>query len=250
MKKSLRFILTICASLALIAGLGTPANAAQPPPGYPSHDIMDTAQHPTLGPIPIHRGFYDGDLDQGFGMDKAYHKHNIWTVSAMKKVMVSPNYFMGGNGNYNLTAYAGHYECESTPGVCVLSDQRELRGVHDGRTYQNYYNWPVNGLMGQLTLYCINPGGARLCPNWVTFAIDNPGVTNPYKPGTMRSEVDPNPTATLGASQPQSSGDPERTNKKLAEPESQKLLTELDKGTTALEFSYEPLPQTIPNLNK
>lgn len=167
----------------------------------------------------------------------------------MKKVMVSPNYFMGGNGNYNLTAYAGHYDCPETPGVCILNDQRELRGVHDGRSYTSYYNWPVNGLMGQLTLYCINPGQARLCPNWVTFAIDNPGVTNPYQPGARMAEVDPSPIATLGASR-QLSGDPERTTQKLAEPESQQILAELAEGTTALEFSYEPLPLTIPNPNK
>ena len=74
----------------LVAGAG-PAVAAQPPTGYPTSQVMATASNPTLGSIQIRRGFYDGAIDQGWGMDKAWNKHNIWSVEAMRKVMLSTN---------------------------------------------------------------------------------------------------------------------------------------------------------------
>ncbi len=36
---------------------------------------MTTANNPSLGSIPIRRGFYDSAADQGFGFDKAWNKH-------------------------------------------------------------------------------------------------------------------------------------------------------------------------------
>lgn len=154
--------LTILAALVMVVATVVPAGAASaapPPAGYPTDQIMATAQNASLGPIPIHRGFWDAAPDQGFGMDKAWNKHNIWSVEAMRRVLLSPNYTMQANGNYALVAYAGKYSCSSSSSLCVLEDERKLVGVHDGRTYANYYGWPVNGLMGMLTLYC-DQGGA------------------------------------------------------------------------------------------
>ncbi|WP_427019472.1 hypothetical protein ACQCSX_22805 (plasmid) [Pseudarthrobacter sp. P1] len=244
MKKPFRFIITLGASLAVIAGMAGPASASPPPPGYPTDQIMVTAQNPILGPIPIHRGFWDSVPDQGFGFDKAWNKHNLWSSEAMRRIMLSTNYVMQGNGNYALTAYAGKYTCSGS--TCTLTDQRQLTGVHDGRTYSTYYTWPVNGLMGMLTAYCNNPDGAAACPNWVTFSITNPGVTNPYNNIAAKGEA----SGTAQSSASPSAGPDALERQKVAEPESKELFSELSAGTTTLDFDYYPLPEVIDNPNK
>lgn len=215
---------------AAAAGLGAvPASAAQPPPGYPTSQVMATAANPTLGSIEIRRGFYDGAIDQGWGMDKAWNKHNIWSVEAMRRVMLSTNITPQGL-QYLLKAYAGKYQCSGS--TCTLTDQREVRGIYDTQSFQYYYGWPVGGKMGMLTMYC-EQGGAPLCPNWVTYSITNPGVHNPYRSST------PSADSVLTAEQ----------SAEQAEIMASDEIVELDEavasGEVQVAFSYEPLPQLI-----
>lgn len=56
------------------------AQAAPPPSGYPTSEVMSWVSNPAYSQIPIRRGFYDGDNGHGFGMDKAWHKHAITTL--------------------------------------------------------------------------------------------------------------------------------------------------------------------------
>ena len=231
----------------MVLSAGT-ATAGQPPPGYPSDEIMATANHATLGPIPLHRGFWDGDTDQGFGVDKAWNKHNIWSVDAMTKLMRSPNWEKQTNGNYALRGYAYLIDCQG--GGCRVADQRELIGVHDGRSYRDWYGWPVGGLMGMRTAYCQNPGGAWACPDWVTYSILFPGTDNPYKPyafsSTQMSADDssgstpPSSAASAPATDPK---DTARTQQKLKTPEIKGLQEKIAAGKAKVKFSYTPLEQ-------
>lgn len=227
--------LAILGTLAIISGyLSTNAAvAAQPPDGYPSQEIMATASHETFGNIPIRRGFWDSDTDKGWGLDKAWNKHNIWSIEAMRKVLISPNYTKQGNGNYNLKAYAGKYKCSGSS--CTLTDQREILGIYNPREYSVYYNWPVNGVMGMQTMYC-NQNGVWKCPNWVTFSITHPGENNPY---SVRS-VEPSPSRLTKSER-------QDQQNKIDEPDSQRLLKDLKDGSVALDFSYTHLEKTIPN---
>jgi len=43
--------------------VAAPAQAAQPPTGYPTGQITTTATNPKLGFISIRRGFWESDLD-------------------------------------------------------------------------------------------------------------------------------------------------------------------------------------------
>lgn len=201
---------------------------------------MTTANNPSLGSIPIRRGFYDSAARQGFGFDKAWNKHNIWSGEAMRRVMLSTNYFMQGNGNYALKAYAGKYTCQGNR--CRLTDQRQLIGVHNGRSYDRYFNQRVGGLMGMQTLYC-NQGGAERCPNWVTYAITNPGTPNPYNSPAMEPS---NNTENL----PSPAEESALAREKAQEPESTEVLNAIASGETELNFSYTPLPEEIPNPNR
>ncbi|MFD1242951.1 hypothetical protein [Arthrobacter ulcerisalmonis] len=215
---------------AAAAGLGAaPASAAQPPPGYPTSQVMATASNPTLGSIQIRRGFYDNAIDQGWGMDKAWNKHNIWSVEAMRRVMLSTNITPQGL-QYLLKAYAGKYQCSGS--TCTLTDQREVRGIYDTQSYTNYYGWPVGGKMGQLTMYCYQ-GGELLCPNWVTYSITNPGVNNPYRSSS--------PSADTNLSAEESSEQAEI----LSSDEIVTLDQAIAAGDEQVAFSYEPLPEVI-----
>lgn len=210
------------------AAVASPTWAAQPPAGYPTSQVMATAANPVLGNIQIRRGFYDADINQGWGLDKAWNKHNIWSTEAMRRVMLSPNITTQGL-QYLLRAYAGKYQCSGN--TCTLSDQREVRGVYDTQTYNNYYGWPVGGQMGMLTMYCYQ-GGEALCPSWVTYSIINPGVNNPYRIA---------PSAGVHLSQAEST----QQAAILSSDEIRTLKSAIVAGDEQLRFSYEPLPAQI-----
>jgi hypothetical protein len=222
--------------IAGIAATGTglvsagPVMAAQPPAGYPSTDTIATVSSSTHGSFPIRRGFYDADINRGWGFDKAYHKHNIWSTNAMKKVMASTNSTLQGNGNYNLKAYAGNYDC--IDGRCVLREQVELLGIYNPRSYDLYYGWPVGGKMGMQTLFC-NQGGEARCANWVTYSINYPGVDNPYSRSSTPMEE--GLTADEQAEQAEI----------LASPEIEELKAEIASNETKVAFDYEPLPEIM-----
>lgn len=219
-------LLATITSSALLAG---PAWGAQPPAGYPTSQVMATASNPTLGSIQIRRGFWDSAIDQGWGMDKAWNKHNIWSLEAMRRVMLSPNITPQGL-QYLLKAYAGKYSCSGS--TCTLTDQREVRGVYDTQSYTNYCGWPVGGKMGLLTMYC-EQGGVIRCPNWVTYSITNPGVNNPYRSSS--------PSADKNLSAEESS----KQAKILSSGEIVALEEAIAAGDEQVAFSYEPLPKEI-----
>ena len=222
--------LTVVIAAAAVGVGAAPAGAAPPPPGYPTSQVMSTAANPTLGSIQIRRGFYDSAVNQGWGMDKAWHKHNIWSVEAMRRVMLSTNITNQGL-QHLLKAYAGKYQCNGS--TCTLTDQREVRGIYDTQSYQYYYGWPVGGKMGLLTMYC-NQGGEPRCPNWVTYSITNPGVNNPYRLSS--------PSADTFLSAEESS----EQAKILSSDEIVALDQAIATGNERVAFSYEPLPQKIP----
>lgn len=239
-KKIFRVLSVGALVLAFLGPLAASASAAPPPPGYPTQQIMTTANNPALGSIPIRRGFYDAAVNQGFGFDKAWNYHNIWSGEAMRRVMLSTNYTKQGNGNYALKAYAGKYVCQGNR--CQRTDQRELIGVHNGRSYDKYFNQRVGGLMGMQTMYC-NQGGVVRCPSWVTYSITNPGVNNPYSAPAAESS---NGVESLPPSSPEKSA---LEREKAQEPEIKQLFSEIAAGITELSFSYTPLPLEIANPN-
>ncbi|MCZ9884950.1 hypothetical protein [Arthrobacter sp. B2a2-09] len=232
---------TVIVAAFAIGSLGTaaPATAAEPPTGYPTQQIVTTANNPTVGSIPIRRGFWNADYpggDRGWGMDKAWNKHNIWSLEAMRRVMLSTNVTPQG-AQHLLKAYAGKYTCSGS--VCKLTDQREIYGIYNSMTYSTYYDWPVGGKLGLQTMYC-NQGGAWSCPNWVTYSITNPGVNNPY------SLTNPSSKA-LTRVEPSLSAEQQRVQATaLASEEIVRLTEAIAAGDEQVSFSYNSLPKEIP----
>ncbi|GAA2723074.1 hypothetical protein [Actinocorallia aurantiaca] len=167
------------ASLLAVFNAGAPATAAPPPPGYRTDQVLATAVHPTLGGISIRRGFWDGDTDKGWGYDKVRHKHNIHSIYAQKRVLMSPNIEQQGT-SYVLRAWAGRYRCSGS--ACRLVEQREVKGVFTNAHMTTLHGWPVNGVLGLQTMYCVNPQSAPQCPDWVVPAIERPGTPTGVSP--------------------------------------------------------------------
>ncbi|QWL30885.1 hypothetical protein [Rathayibacter toxicus] len=177
----------VAASVSLI--IATPAQAAQPPAGYPTSQVMAIVSNPAYGEIPIRRGFYDADSNRGFGMDKAWHKHNITSLNAQQIIMASPNGSEQGNGNIDLHTYVGYYRCPENQGSCTLQTQILVHGIDAPNTANYISGWPVDGTVGLLTAYCDNDDRAKDCPNWVTYSLDHPGAENPYAPNALGTQA-------------------------------------------------------------
>jgi len=221
---AVRLTLALFTASLLILPVRTAA-ANPPPPGYPTSRVKTTALNRTLGPIPIRQGFWDSVADKGFGFDKAFHKHNLYTLSAQKRIMLSPTIYKQQNGNYKLTLYAGRYRCSGS--TCRLVDKRTVHGIHNGRSYPEYHNWPVGGLLGMQTAYCLNPNREIRCPNWVTPAIDRPG-------------------APSASSQRSASAQPMDQQKRVFTAADRQLFEDVESGRAKLTSSPTRLPTTIP----
>ncbi|MBO0983139.1 hypothetical protein [Rathayibacter sp. SD072] len=70
-QKTSRTIGVVLITLGLLVGAATPAEAAQPPKGYQTDQVVATVENPRSGKFLLRRGFWDADIQRGFGMDKA-----------------------------------------------------------------------------------------------------------------------------------------------------------------------------------
>ncbi|AZZ50166.1 hypothetical protein C5C31_10845 [Rathayibacter rathayi] len=231
---------------ALAVGIGLSgsavANAAPPPTGYPTSEVLATAAHPSLGKIPLRRGFYDADSGLGWGLDKAWNKYNIWSVEAQRRVMMSTNYTQKEDGRYSLVAYAGRYVCDND--TCKLTDRRKLIGVYNPHEFTTYDGWPVDGVLGLQNMYCEN-GGKEKCPDWVTYAILNHRVNNPHE-ASLDEAQSQGDSSTPGPAEEGLTPQQEASQSSiLHDQEIQSLQAEISAGTTQAQFSYQPLPETI-----
>jgi len=211
---------------------GAPAFSAPPPAGYPTQQVMATANNPSVANIPIRRGFWDADAAEGFGLDKAWHYHNITTVTGQVKVMMSPNVTLQGNGNYRLTAYANKQECVVRNGVreCTIVEEIPVVGVYNPDVKDTYFGWPVNGVLGMQTMYC-DQGGAVKCPSWVWLSLQNIGIAS----DSARS-ADPGFSVESGLTAEQQIDQLEN----LETPEMLALEEQVLTGEVVLGGSYEP----------
>lgn len=192
----------VCASVVLIAASAPMvAQGAQPPVGYPTSQVMINADNLEIGQIiPIRRGFWDADIAQGWGMDKAWHYHRLPSMIAQRNVMESTNsIYRRSTGNYEMTAYAYEVECAiGSTTDCEVVEEMEVIGVYKPATLDTYYGWPVGGRMGLLTMYCDN-WGVTECPWWVTFSLVNINPATARPGGQVPLSAVPSPEPGLPA---------------------------------------------------
>jgi len=217
-----------------------PAYAAPPPAGYRTDQIMTTANNPVLGDIPIRRGFYDADANQGFGMDKAWHYHNLPSLTAQKYVLESTDRTLQSQGSWRMRAWAYKEECTTSGGkrTCKVVDEREVWGIYQPQSYDKYFGWPVGGKLGLQTMYC-QQGGAIKCPDWVIISFQNAAAGTSALSRTEAStpSVSPTPAVEEGLTPSE-----RKSQQELYEsPEMQELFQQIESGEVVLTGSYEKL---------
>jgi hypothetical protein len=94
---------------------------------------MATVDNPRLGKILLRRGFWDADIQRGFGMDKAWHKHALTSRAAQKVLLGSTNNKKQSNGNFDLRTYVGKYDCKDQWN-CTLREQMLVHAFFDPTT--------------------------------------------------------------------------------------------------------------------
>lgn len=162
---------SLVAILALGALIVTPA----PSPAAGDYNIKEplaTIKNPNApDELPIRRGYYDAEKDRGFGFDKAYHKHGLTSLEAIKKVSVSPQSEWQGD-TLVAKAYVGKYTCNVL--TCNLEEQREVKAIFTKAT--RHHDLKLDSPIGMITIYCENPDKAPRCPEWVQDSILRPGT--------------------------------------------------------------------------
>ncbi|MEW1707328.1 hypothetical protein AB0230_08810 [Microbacterium sp. NPDC089190] len=201
---------------------------------------MTTANNPVLGGIPIRRGFYDADANQGFGMDKAWHYHNLPSLTAQKYVLESTDRTQQRNGSWRMRAWAYKQECTTSGGkrTCKVVDEREVWGIYQPQSYDKYFGWPVKGKMGLQTMYC-QQGGAKKCPSWVIISFQNAaaGVSSLSRSQATTPSVSPTPAVEQGLTPMQ-----QKSQQELYEStEMQELFQQVESGEVVLTGSYTKL---------
>lgn len=160
---------------------------------YNSAEVLATVKNPNApGDFPIRRGYYDSHTNRGFGYDKAYHKHGLTSLEAIKKVAVSPHSKWQGNTLVS-KAYVGKYTCRWIR--CYLEDQREVRVVFTTAT--QHYDLKFNSQLGMMTAYCENPDKAPRCPSWVQDSILRPGTPLAHPAQGLEVFTDENQTIEI-----------------------------------------------------
>lgn len=161
----------LCAGL-MVATPGT-AVAQRPPPsvGYQAHPVEHFV-NPTGGEVLYRRGWwYAEQPNNGFGLDKVYHKHGITNNRVVELPVRYPKKMEdAGGGRY---VHEGDFvlkECNLSG--CTEKDRRTVRVVID---YAPWSIAPERGHLGINTAYCV---GDLVCPGWV----------NSVSPATTRDD--------------------------------------------------------------
>ncbi len=136
---------------------------------------------------PIRRGFYDSDADQGFGFDKAWWKHGIYSVGAISWAMGGTERWWEGT-DFLTRVYANKITCDSFG--CQVDASQPVKTVTGTQSVTTYYGQPVYGQLGLKTIYC---EGYIVCPWWVTGAMD--GTLSRSTAGTESADKKVQPTS-------------------------------------------------------
>lgn len=235
-------VLLVAVCSTLLGTLHTSTSVAAPPPDwYPTTETLEVATNPELGlPIPLRRGFHDADVGIGFGWDKMWNKHNIWSIDAFEPLALSTNVVPSGR-EYVLNTWAGKMKCSASG--CQVTEQKHVKLVfapyHQSKYYYRAEDGSVQsipiaepgGIWGVKTAYCVQ-GGVWACPNWVTYSLTHPRQHNPYRAPSSEPVAAESPSPKSGEEVSIDSQDGSKPD--LSEEESAVYV-----------YSYEPLPASI-----
>ncbi len=123
---------------------------------------------------------------KGFGWTKIQRKHKIRKIESVRFVTSNPAGGAPQGDSRVYVAYANRKECNKS--YCRYTDSLPVRAVVNFSYRSTYHDANVDGVVGVVTTYCLNPDQAHACPDWVDSALGNP--TSKYAGQHLEPGVD------------------------------------------------------------
>lgn len=137
--------------------------------GTPGRKIVGTETDARGVKVIMRQGVWHANRGRGFGWEKIQKKHAIYSKHSVGFVLKNPNGGQADGNQRRYYAWANKKVCKD--GVCTYVDNRQVYTIVDFRHFDKYFGVNVDGTLGVITTYCINPDGAPKCPAWVDLAI-------------------------------------------------------------------------------
>ncbi|WP_238072371.1 LGFP repeat-containing protein, partial [Rhodococcus zopfii] len=169
-----------------------PPGATWPPPdvaaNYPTAEILAEATNPdfiSYGVMPVRQGYWSGSWNDGWGQDKAEHKHQLRYPDSIAMILESSKHKPRSGGDEGRDFYVHavdrfcHLEWDGYD--CEEVERRTVHAIYDFRSFPEGYKLSPAGApgpVGVVTAYC---GGGNtplsnteICDPWVDVALMNP----------------------------------------------------------------------------
>ncbi|MCY7286817.1 MAG: hypothetical protein LH624_00815 [Cryobacterium sp.] len=161
-RRSLKLLMAAFGTISTVLGLVVVGASAPAFAADARAKIVGTDYDQNGIKVILRQGVYSGG--KGFGWEKIQRRHAIYDKDTLGFVLHEPypNY-SGSIAEYN--AYANKF----VDGKPV--DSREVKVVFERKNVTSYYGVTINGQVGIITAFCVNPGGALACPSWVDYAL-------------------------------------------------------------------------------
>ncbi len=152
-----------------------PAPAADEGTGHAQdrQDVVAEWQEADYWNAVMRRGYYNGNTDSGFGLEKIQQKHNL-NLRLARDVTQYPDreWEIGPQKKYKERGNTYRYEQQYIFVRCLGSlcelfpeDRRTVRAIH------NFMPGPDGKARGTVTAYCLNADGNPRCPDWVKDSV-------------------------------------------------------------------------------
>lgn len=176
-------------------GIGTrqvPDDATWPPADieedYDTGEVVGNATNanfPNYGEMVIRAGYWSGVWSDGWGQDKAEHKHNLRYPESVEAVLEADDYGPRSNPldpgtDFRVKAMSKVCRLEwDLNRECVEVEHRIVHAIYDPTNWQDYKKAPGPfEPIGLVTAYCGGGNtplaGTATCDSWVDTALMNP----------------------------------------------------------------------------
>lgn len=174
-----------------IAPFEIPPGATWPPsdigtnyPAYQEVGRTNNQHFQTYNPMIIRQGYWSSAWSDGFGQDKAEHKHQLKYVESIEFILESQYYGPRSdstNPGMDFWAYATEEFCQVgwAGKECEEVQRHAVHAIYDYTQRSNYKLAPGTAHpIGLITAYCGRGNtplsGTELCDPWIDMALLNP----------------------------------------------------------------------------
>lgn len=133
-------------------------------------EIVGTWLDSQGSPVILRAGAWDGSF--GFGMKKIEAKHKIANIEMLQAITRTSD-IREFDGKRVYTRYAVRSDSSADQDVVEIVP---VRLVYEPRPRDDYWGVGIDGVVGVLTAYCVNPDRGEICPSWVEDSLTAPAL--------------------------------------------------------------------------